>query len=450
MWHQLANHLWQSTLFAVLMAALCYMLRRDAARIRYWLWWAASLKFLVPFALLTALGNWLGLRADMGPVPDAWTNTVTVVAAPFSSRGSVWSPGLIVLAVWMFGSAVVLAGWYRRARVLRHVLGRADRGRMPLGDGWGRVDIYRTDERIEPGVVGLLSPALLLPRGIERQLQDRQFAAVLAHELCHIRRGDNLTAAAHMLVESLFWFHPLVWWIGARLIDERERACDEMVVALGHDRQIYAESILDICERYAASPLRCAAGISGSDLNRRITQIMRYQGMQKLRRIKKCILGSTALLAIALPLLAGFALQPQARAQAQDPAPPPAETGLNPPTERIASPPPPVTAEPGQYMPIVKIAPVYPPRAAQRGIEGYVVVEYTVDAAGSTKDIAVIESSSTLFDQAAVDSVQKYKYQPRMIDDVAVEVAGVTTKIVFALEAPGEQGDSGATAAGDN
>jgi bla regulator protein BlaR1 len=51
--------------------------------------------------------------------------------------------------------------------------------------------------------------------------------AMLAHELCHVRRRDNLTSAMHMVVEVVFWFHPLVWWIGVRLMEERERACDE-------------------------------------------------------------------------------------------------------------------------------------------------------------------------------------------------------------------------------
>ena len=51
-----------------------------------------------------------------------------------------------------------------------------------------------------------------------------------------------------MVVQALFWFHPLVWWVGARLIDERERACDEDVIRLGSEPQVYAESILKTCE----------------------------------------------------------------------------------------------------------------------------------------------------------------------------------------------------------
>jgi bla regulator protein BlaR1 len=74
---------------------------------------------------------------------------------------------------------------------------------------------------------------LLLPAGITDRLTPPQLKAIVAHELCHVRRRDNLATALHMGVEALFWFHPLVWWLGARLMEERERACDEEVLLMG-------------------------------------------------------------------------------------------------------------------------------------------------------------------------------------------------------------------------
>jgi protein TonB len=88
----------------------------------------------------------------------------------------------------------------------------------------------------------------------------------------------------------------------------------------------------------------------------------------------------------------------------------------------------------GEYLPIVKVAPVYPARAASRGLEGYVIVEYTVTRTGSTRDPVIIESTSSLFDRAAIDSALKYKYKPRVIDGEPVEVPGVRTIIRFELE----------------
>jgi protein TonB len=88
----------------------------------------------------------------------------------------------------------------------------------------------------------------------------------------------------------------------------------------------------------------------------------------------------------------------------------------------------------GEYLPIVKVAPIYPQRAAARGLEGFVVVEYTVTTTGGTKDVVAVESSSDLFNRAAIESAQKYKYRPRIIDGTPVEVAGVRTRIEFVLE----------------
>ncbi len=87
----------------------------------------------------------------------------------------------------------------------------------------------------------------------------------------------------------------------------------------------------------------------------------------------------------------------------------------------------------GEYLPIVKVAPVYPSRALSRGLEGYVIVEFTVTQAGAVKDVTVVESTSSLFERAAVEAAFKFKYKPRVIDGVAVEVPGVRNKITFEI-----------------
>jgi beta-lactamase regulating signal transducer with metallopeptidase domain len=79
-------------------------------------------------------------------------------------------------------------------------------------------------------------------------------------ELCHVRYRDNLTAAIHMFVETVFWFHPLVWWMGMRMVRERERACDEEVLRRGSEPRVYAEGILSVCELYVESPWRARPG----------------------------------------------------------------------------------------------------------------------------------------------------------------------------------------------
>jgi periplasmic protein TonB len=88
----------------------------------------------------------------------------------------------------------------------------------------------------------------------------------------------------------------------------------------------------------------------------------------------------------------------------------------------------------GEYMPIVQVAPQYPRRAAERGLEGYVVLEFTVTRQGTVRDPVVVESTSSIFDRAAMDAVLRFRYRPRVIDGEPVEVPGVRFRITFELE----------------
>jgi uncharacterized protein (TIGR03435 family) len=140
--------------------------------------------------------------------------------------------------------------------------------------------------------------------------------AILAHELRHVERRDNLTAAIHMLVETIFWFHPCVWWIRARLMEERERACDEEVVRMGSEPQVYAESILKVCEFYLTSPVPCA-GVTGGELKKRIEGIMANRIFHKLNFAQKLLLAVAAIGAVGGPIAVGLAGAPRAQSQAQ-------------------------------------------------------------------------------------------------------------------------------------
>ena len=88
----------------------------------------------------------------------------------------------------------------------------------------------------------------------------------------------------------------------------------------------------------------------------------------------------------------------------------------------------------GDYLPIVRVAPVYPARALSRGLEGYVDLSFTVTTAGTVKDPVVIQSTSSLFERAAIRAVLKFKYKPRVVDGVPVDVPNVKTRITFKIE----------------
>ena len=335
------NHLWQSTIVAIAAGLLTLALRRNHARARYWLWLAASIKFLIPFSLLVFIGSRLpisrgparataGMYATMEQItqPFAQPATSAVVAPHYSALSSYLTHFLpaLVAAVWLVGFAAVLAVWFLRWRRISAAVNES----TPLREG-REYDALRRIERLrgvrnpiaivlsrtslEPGIFGILQPVLLWPQGVSARLEDAHLETILAHELSHVRRRDNLAAAIHMFVEAIFWFYPLAWWLGTRLVDERERACDEEVLSAGTERQIYAESILKICEFCMSSPLPCVSGVTGANLKNRIVRIMTKPLGHKLSFGRKIVLIALGIAVITGPVVSGVVNRSQARAQ---------------------------------------------------------------------------------------------------------------------------------------
>lgn len=340
----LANHLWQSTLFAAAAALLTLVLRNTQARTRYWIWLAASLKFLIPFSLLVSLGSLVPWPRAATPANAGFYFAMEQVSQPFAqpavqvvAQGGQATPQASFLrmapallgAIWLCGFVGVLLLWSMRWRRLSTSIRQAE----TLSEGRevealrrveqmrgmrGQVELRLSRTSLEPGIFGITRPVLVWPQGISDRLDDAHLEAVIAHELWHVRRRDNLAAMLHMLVETAFWFHPLVWWLGTRLVEERERACDEEVLELGSERQVYAESILRVCEFCLGSPLPCVSGVTGAALKKRIVHIMNEQVTRKLNLGKKLLLTSAGVLAIALPIVVGMVNATPSRAAGQD------------------------------------------------------------------------------------------------------------------------------------
>jgi len=333
------NHLWQSTLFVIAAWSLTLILQKNHARARYWLWLSASVKFLVPFSLLVGIGSHLswsrglaGTNAGLYLAMEEFSQPFALPTVPMISRAapttlSTMLPVLLA-ATWLSGFMVVILIGFARWRRISAAIGES----APLREG-REVNALRRVERVagmprrielllsrtsmEPGIFGILRPVLVWPHGVSERLGDAHLEAILAHELCHVRRRDNLASAVHILVEAIFWFHPLVWWLGARLVEERERACDEEVLASGGDRQVYAESILKICEFCVESPLACVAGVTGADLKKRVARIMTERVARNLDFSRKLVLSTAGLLAVFVPTVFGLLNPTQTRAASQ-------------------------------------------------------------------------------------------------------------------------------------
>ena len=231
----LANHIWQSTLGGAAAWLLTLALRKNRAAVRYSIWLAASTKFLIPFALLAGLGSQLGWRTAAEIAQPQFSFVMDEISQPFAlSHPAVRSTGgesasdvfpEILVGLWLCGFAIAFFNSLRSWKRVRAIERTATRLNLKLP-----IAAMSSPARLEPGVFGIFRPVLLLPEGITERLTPAQLEAVIEHELCHLRRRDNLTATIHMVVEAVFWFHPLVWWIRERLVEERERACDEEVL----------------------------------------------------------------------------------------------------------------------------------------------------------------------------------------------------------------------------
>ncbi len=317
-----ANHLWQSTLFAGLAGLLTLALRNNRARVRHGVWLAAACKFLIPISVLIALGGHIRWRA----VPETTQSNIAIVmdqlSQPFptssSSARSVAPPHSasplpdILLAGWALGFLGIGGAWWIRWRRIRDAVHAGSPLRLEIP-----IRAVSSPAPLEPGVFGVLRPVLVLPESIFDRLTPPQVEAIIAHELCHVRHRDNLVAALHMFVETVFWFHPLVWWVGKRIVEERERACDEEVLRLGSEPRVYAEGILNICKLFVEAPLVCVSGITGADLKKRIHQIMSADAVCQLSWRRKFLLAAAGTAAVAVPIAAGI-LSGSARAQSQN------------------------------------------------------------------------------------------------------------------------------------
>ena len=323
----LVQHLWQSTLFAGGVWLLTVFLRHNRAALRYRLWMVCSIKFLIPLSILVGLGSHAGLphfaRSVKLAIPPQFPLVLHQAEARAAQRdGGFGQPAKpnwgdrisgILFGVWLCGFLTQAGLWFSQWLRLRTVLRGGRRIRMPEV----RIPVVAVDARLEPGVFGIREPVLLLPEGVLQSLTPAQLQGIVAHELCHVERRDNLTAAIHLAIETAFWFYPPLRWIRARLLEERERACDEEVLRVSGEPAVYAEGILNVCRLYLDSPSVLVAGVTGSDLKRRIRDIMNRRTAERLGFGKKLLLWAAGTMVVAGPILVGGLSAPQVRAQSQ-------------------------------------------------------------------------------------------------------------------------------------
>lgn len=312
----LAAASWQLALLIAIVTAAAWLLRGASPRLRHGLWLLVLVKAVTPTTLAfdwsigplairpvteRVVGSLDFRPADAGlfvrrPTPAA-ASADSRPTPPPGPLGSIDTTAALAL-IWAGGAALVwtvaLVGYTRLRRQVAR-LPQAEEGPLRVAVEAARLAIaspgaeprdaepeLRVGETAAaPFLLGLLRPRIVLPAALVERLSPEEMRGLLAHELLHWRRRDTWVAWWQLLVQGLFWFHPLVWWAARQLRHERECVCDESVLRHNAcDPETYGEAIVHTltATRGVAPATATLVGVfeEGSPLQQRLEKVMSY------------------------------------------------------------------------------------------------------------------------------------------------------------------------------
>lgn len=212
--------------------------------------------------------------ADVARSPTWWETARLLLHPWLTSIVTAWCGGVVLCslrpllgwhALWRLRTMGVTPAPQETCDLLRRVSAR-------LGIRLSVGILHSTLAQV-PIVVGYLRPVILLPASLIMNLPPSQLEAILAHELSHIRRHDFVVNLLQTLVETLFFYHPAVWWLSRQIRIEREHCCDDLVVAALDNRVEYGRALLAI-EDLRGQQTVLALGASDGSLLTRIRRIV--------------------------------------------------------------------------------------------------------------------------------------------------------------------------------
>ena len=234
---------------------------------------------------------------------------------------AMWLAGVLVLSIRRVGGWWLIEQMRRSAVIQVPDSVRDSFDRLCLRIGIRRhIDLRVCDRVSGPLAMGVVRSLILLPASALTSLSPEQLEVVLAHELAHIRRADYLWNMLQTAIETLFVFHPAVWWVSKALRQQRELCCDDVALACCSDPLVFATALLCL-EEERGDRTELAMALDGhqsrSGLRTRIVRILGEAPQGRRDVAPSSLIGVCAMLGLfLLPLHSVFAdLQPKARVQ---------------------------------------------------------------------------------------------------------------------------------------
>jgi len=312
----LVHALWQGALFALLLGGTLILLRRYSAQARYLV--ATGLFagfFLTAVFTFTRLytnatqtpDQPIALQVEQSPAPPGSEVTFTSPFAEAEESGKLPvatdQPTLrersiayynehlpLIVTIWMMGVFVLLL---RLIGQLAYVQRLGAYATAAFPEEWQerihelqmRMGIVRPVKSLlstrvpSPLTYGFLRPVLLMPARVFQSLQENQIYAIIAHELAHIKRNDFLVNLLQRIMATLFFYHPGVWWMSARIEEEREHSCDDLAIQMTRHPVGYAKTLIQLEESQFYSPavamaLKGKEKGSGTGFRQRINRLL--------------------------------------------------------------------------------------------------------------------------------------------------------------------------------
>jgi TonB family protein len=385
-----------------------------------------------------------------------------------------------LVLVWAIGVVALGARVFRQWRSLRSMLQMAET--LPVWQARARAFAERMGLRrmvpvvasvrvATPILAGWIRPAVVLPLALLARMPASQIDLVLAHELAHLKRFDHVANLFQVVLETLFFYHPVVHWISRDARNERELCCDTLALQVtGGERRDFVAALASL-EEFRAGHADLGVAASGGVLAERAWFIAGTAPKRPQRHVRThAMLALTAVALVAagwmwwrdaawqqraaalvaannasvlrlavqdvlqapslsirdeipatpslLPVSYSAVSMPEATAAPateSGPAPSVSRPTLDPANLALHFAPiaavPTRTLEPSAApQPLYTVAPVYPPRALLDGIQGRVVVEFSLDAAGVPSELEVVDSSAGLFDAAALQALSSWRF----------------------------------------